>query len=103
MSGNIIQILMFKTQIQYHKQYVFQVIIDMGKIIIASSQFFFLHSPCLKLKLSHFVRLCVRAYTVPVCNLCNRQCKDFNVHLFCECQNIVRIREKVLGLCCEQL
>ena len=43
--------------------------------------------------LSHFLRLCVRANTTSVCNLCNRQCKDLNVHLVCKCQNIIHIRE----------
>ena len=45
-------------------------------------------------QLTHFVRLCVRANSIYVCNLCNRQCKDLNVHLFCECQNVTHIREK---------
>ena len=45
-------------------------------------------------QLTHFIRLCVRANTIYVCNRCNRQCKDFNVHLLCECQNIIHIREK---------
>ena len=44
-------------------------------------------------QLSHFVCFCVRANTIPVCNICNRQlqCKYFNVYLFCECQNIIHI------------